>query len=78
MKRKIEILNEIRKCKDEPVYLYNKYVNGIKKLTEKEYTNFVKQVEYHRNMRLKLRSHYKERPLFTSESYDKLPDFLKI
>ena len=70
---------ELQKCKDEPVYFYNKYVrkDGMKELTEKEYTDFVKQVEYQKNMPLKLRSHYKDRPLLPSDCYDKLPDFLK-
>ena len=70
---------EFQKCKDEPVYFYNKYVlkDGMKELTEKEYADFVKQVEYQRNMPLKLQSHYKNRPLLLSECYDKLPDFLK-
>lgn len=70
---------ELQRCKDSPVYFYNKYVRkeGQKELTEAEYNDFVKQVEYQRNMPLKLRKHYKDRPLFPSECYEKLPDFLK-
>jgi len=70
---------ELQKCKDEPVYFYNKYVrkDDMKELTEKEYTDFIKQVEYQGNIPLKLRIHYKDRPLLLSDCYDKLPDFLK-
>jgi hypothetical protein len=70
---------ELQKCKDSPVYFYNKYVRkeGQKELTEAEYNDFFKQVEYQRNMPLKLRKHYKDRPLLPSECYEKLPDFLK-
>lgn len=70
---------EFQKCKDSPVYFYNKYVRkeGQKELTKAEYDDFVKQVEYQRNMPLKLRKHYKDRPLLPSECYKKLPDFLK-
>ena len=70
---------ELQKCKDSPVYFYNKYVReeGQKELTEAKYNDFVKQVEYQRNMPLKLRKHYKDRPLLPSECYEKLPDFLK-
>jgi hypothetical protein len=70
---------ELQKCKDSPVYFYNRYVrkDGQKELTEAEYNDFVKQVEYQRNMPLKLRKHYKDRPLLTSECFEKLPDFLK-
>ena len=70
---------ELQKCKDSLVYFYNKYVRkeGQKELTEAEYNDFVKQVEYQRNMPLKLQKHYKDRPLLPSECYEKLPDFLK-
>ena len=70
---------ELQKCKDSPVYFYNKYVRkaGQKELTEAEYNDFVKQAEYQRNMPLKLRNHYKDRPLLPSECYKKLPSFLK-
>lgn len=70
---------ELQKCKDSPVYFYNKYVRkeGQKELTEAEYNDFVKQVEYQRNMPLKLQKHYKDRPLLPSECYEKLSDFLK-
>lgn len=70
---------ELQKCKDSPVYFYNKYVRkeGQKELTEAEYNDFVKQVEYQRNMPLKLRKHYKDRPMLPSECFEKLPDFLK-
>ena len=69
---------ELQKCKDSPVYFYNKYVRkeGQKELTEAEYNDFVKQVKYQRNMPLKLRQYYKDRPLLPSECYEKLPDFL--
>lgn len=70
---------ELQKCKDSPVYFYNKYVRkeGQKELTEAEYNDFVKQVEYQRNMPLKLRRHYKDHPMLPSECFEKLPDFLK-
>jgi hypothetical protein len=70
---------ELQKCKDSPVYFYNKYVRkeGQKELTQAEYEDFVKQVEYQRNMPLKLRSHYKDRPLTPDQCYEKLPDFVK-
>ena len=70
---------EVQKCKDSLVYFYNKYVRkeGQRELTKAEYEAFVKQAEYQRNMPLKLRSHYKDRPLLPSDCYDKLPDFLK-
>ena len=71
--------DELQKCKDSLVYFYNKYVRkeGQRELTKAEYEAFVKQAEYQRNMPLKLRSHYKDRPLLPSDCYDKLPDFLK-
>ena len=70
---------ELQKCKDSPVYFYNKYVRKEeqKELTEAEYEEFVKQMEYRRNMPLKLRSYYKDRPLTPDQCYEKLPDFLK-
>ena len=70
---------ELQKCKNSPVYFYNKYVRmeGQKELTEAEYNDFVKQVEYQRNMPLKLRKHYKDRPMLPSECFEKLTDFLK-
>jgi len=63
--------DELQKCKDSPVYFYNKYVRkeGQKELTEAEYEDFVKQVEYKRNMPLKLRCQYKERPLTSDKCY---------
>lgn len=65
---------EIQKCKDSSIYFYNKYVRkeGQKELTEAEYNDFVKQVEYQRNMPSKLRKHYKNRTLLPSECYEKL------
>jgi len=71
--------DELQKCKDSPVYFYNKYVRkeGQRELTKAEYEAFVKQAEYQRNMPLKLRSHYKDRPLTLNQCYEKLPDFLK-
>lgn len=71
--------DELQKCKDSPVYFYNKYVRkkGQKELTEAEYKDFIKQVEYQQNMPLKLRNHYKDRPLTPDECYEKFPDFLK-
>lgn len=70
---------ELQKCKDSFVYFYNKYVRKErqKELTQAEYEDFVKQVEHQRNMPLKLRSHYKDRPLTPDQCYEKLPDFLK-
>jgi hypothetical protein len=70
---------EIQKCKDSPVYFYNRYVRkeGQKEFTEGEFLDFVKQVEYERNLPFKLRKNYKNYPLLSSECYEKLPDFLK-
>jgi hypothetical protein len=70
---------ELQKCKDSLVYFYNNYVRkeGQKELTEAEYKNFVKEIEYKRNMPLKLRKHYNDRPLAPDQCYEKLPDFLK-
>lgn len=70
---------EFQKCKDSPVYYYNKYVRkeGQKELTETEYEDCVKQVWDQRNMSLKLRSQYKDRLLTLDQCYEKLPDFLK-
>ena len=64
---------ELQKCKDSPVYFYNNYVRkeGQKELTEAEYNDFVKQVEYQRNMPLKLRKHYNDRPMLPSECFEK-------
>ena len=63
---------ELEKCKSSPVYFYNKYVRkeGQKELTEQEYNDFVKQVEYQRNVPLKLRKHYKDRPLAQNECFN--------
>lgn len=63
---------ELEKCKNSPVYFYNKYVRkeGQKELTEQEYNDFVKQVEYQRNVPLKLRKHYKDRPLTPNECFN--------
>lgn len=65
---------ELQKCKDSPVYFYNKYVReeGQKELTEDEYNDFVKQVESQRNTPMKLRKYYKDRPLLPSECFAKL------
>ena len=70
---------ELQKCKDSPVYFYNKYVRkeGQKELTKAEYEDFVKQVECQRNIPLKLRIHYKDRPFTPNKCYKKLPGFLK-
>ena len=70
---------ELQKCKDEPVYFYNKYFrkDGMKKLTKKEYTDFVKQYEHQGTMLWRSRICYKDRLLLLSNCYDKLPDFLK-
>lgn len=67
-------LNEIKKCENSPVYFYNKYVRkeGQKELTEDDYKNFVKQIEYQRDNPLKLRKAYKDRPLLPSECYAKI------
>jgi hypothetical protein len=71
--------DELQKCKDSPVYFYNKYVRkeGQKELTETEYAMFQKRIEHQRNMPLKLRKHYKDYPLLPSECFEQLPDFLK-
>lgn len=55
---------ELQKCKDSPVYFYNKYFRNKwqKELTESEYKDFIKQIEYQSNIPLKLRSHYKDKP----------------
>jgi len=70
---------ELQKCKDSPVYFYNKYVRkeSQKELTEVEYDDFVKKMEYQRNIPLKLRSYYKDIQLTPDQCYEKLPDFLK-
>ena len=64
---------ELQKCEDSPVYFYNKYVKkeGQKELTEDEYKDSVKQVEHQRKTPLKLRKHYKDRPLAPDECYEK-------
>ena len=64
--------DEFQKCKDSPVYFYNKYIRkeGQKELTKAEYEAFVKQAEYQRNMPLKLRRHYKDRPLTLNQLKD--------
>jgi hypothetical protein len=64
---------ELQKCEDSPVYFYNKYVRkeGQKELTEDEYKDFVKQVEYQRKTRLKLRKFLKNRPLTPDECYER-------
>jgi len=65
---------ELQKCKDSPVYFYNKYVRkeGQKELTEDEYNAFVKQVEYERDMPLKFRKSYEDHPLLPSECFRKI------
>ncbi len=70
---------ELQKCKDSPIYFYNKYVKkeGQRELTEVEYEDFIKHVRSQRNMPLKLRNHYKDRPLTPDQCYEKLPDFLQ-
>ena len=62
---------ELQRCKESPVYFYNKYVRkeGQKELTQKEYDDFVKQIEYQSNMPLKLRKNYKDRPLSIDDCY---------
>ena len=71
--------NELQKCKDSPVYFYNKYVRKEtqRELTEAEYAELIKQSEYQRNMPLKLRRRYKDRPLTPEQMFEKLPEFLK-
>lgn len=53
---------EIQKCIDSPVYFYNNYCKqpNQEELTEEEYNDFLKVLEYHEKMGvpLKLRSHY--------------------
>lgn len=65
---------EMEKCKNSSVYFYNKYVkpDGQKELTEKEYEDFAKQLEYERNTPSKLQSHYKDRSFTSNQSYKKL------
>lgn len=65
---------ELQKCKDSPIYFYNKYVRkeGQKELTQDEYEDFFKQVEYLRNMPLKLQRHYKDRPFTIDQCYENL------
>ena len=78
-KNKKILSKEFQKCKDSPVYFYNKYVReeGQKELTETEYKEFTKQVEFQRNMSLKLRRFYQVRPSTIDQCYKELPDFLK-
>ena len=44
-------LDEMQKCRQSPVYFYNKYVRKEweKELTEQEYSDFAKEVESLRN-----------------------------
>ena len=46
-------LEEMKKCKESPLYFYNTYVrkDGMKELTQEEYDNHVRQVELYRNGR---------------------------
>jgi len=66
---------ELQKCKDLPVYFYNKYVRkeGLKELTEVEYEDFVKQVECEKHIPSNVGKHYNDIPLLPSECYEKLP-----
>lgn len=68
--------DELQKCKDSPVYFYNNYIRkeGQKELTQLEYDNFIKQIEYQRNTPFKLRKHYKYYPLLPGDCFEKIPD----
>ncbi len=70
---------EYQKCEASPVYFYNKYVRkeGQPELTEKQWDDHVKMVEYQRNNPIKLRNRFKDRPVLTEDCYKQLPDFLK-
>lgn len=66
---------EMRKCEKSPVYFYNKYMRrkGERKLSEKEYASRQKQAIEMMNGAplLKLRSHYKDRPLLPKDCYER-------
>jgi len=70
---------ELQKCKNSPVYFYNKYVRkeGQQILTEREYTDFLKMMNYQVDNPLILRNKNKGRQLTPKECYNKLPNFLK-
>lgn len=67
---------EMRKCEESPVYFYNKYIRrkGDIKFTEEEYADWQKQAK--RLMDgvplLKIRSHYKDRPLLPKDCYKQI------
>lgn len=71
--------DEIQKCVDSPLYFYNNYVRkeGQPELTQEQWDNHVKMIEYQRNNPIKLRNTFKDRIVLTEECYQKLPDFLK-
>ena len=62
--------DELQKCKQSPVYFYNKYVRkeGWKELSESEYENFVKEMDYIRNCRIDFDKRYANRPVIIPES----------
>ena len=68
-----EEMEEMKRCKQSPVYFYNKYFRkeGQKEMTEEEYSNHVTMIEHMRSMPLKLRSQYKDGPVFPSECFKK-------
>lgn len=72
--------DELQKCKDSPVYFFNKYVRkeGQEELTEETYKMYAKEAERQRNIPLKLRKKYREYPLSLSECFKNLPKFLLI
>jgi len=73
----LELTNEeLEKSENSPIYFYNKYVRkeGQKELTEKEYEEFVKQVEYKRNTPPNSRNYHTDRPLTPNQCYKMLPN----
>lgn len=60
---------EMQRCIASPSYFFYKYIviKGQDKLTETEYQNSIKQIEYQQKSPLKLRAHYKDKPLITNK-----------
>jgi hypothetical protein len=70
----IELKLEIDKCKDDPVYFYNKYVKkeGDKDITEEEYDMWVDMVERQRHCPLKFRgNHLRQYPSLKKDCYER-------
>lgn len=67
---------ELDKCKNSPVYFYNKYVRkeGQKEVTEAEWHAVVEMIERKRNVPLKLRKHYQDLPLLPDECFKIQPN----